>query len=182
MVGRILRSILFQVSWQTSPMKSIAQYVPSLLLVWILLGICGALILTGILARITLGLVRSNLVSRVRARYRPDQILLEDRGANFFGRQSAGVLQVRGNGSLVLTATDLHFFMLVPKSEICIPLSSIREMTITKHHLHKVTPFDLLKLVFSESDQIDSIAWYLSDPIMWKKRIEALQADGLSAG
>ena len=150
--------------------------------VWIVLAIFGSLVGIGLLTRLILGWIRSSLIARIHARYRPDQILLEEDWANFFGRESVGVLQVRGNGALVLTATDLHFFMLVPKTEICIPLSSIREMTITKQHLYKVTPFDLLKVVYIEKDRFDSIAWYLPQPAMWKQRIESLQAESDSRG
>jgi hypothetical protein len=149
-------------------------------MVWIALGILGALVLSGILVGAIVRQMRSSLASRVHALYRPDQILLEDDGANFFGKESVGVMQVRGNGALVLTANHLHFFMLAPHSEIRIPISSIREMKITKQHLYKVTPFDLLKVVFSENDRIDSVAWYLSDPILWKQRIEMLQSESLS--
>ncbi|MFM8175711.1 MAG: hypothetical protein ACKN81_19405, partial [Pirellulaceae bacterium] len=150
--------------------------------IWIVLAIFGSLVGIGLLTRLILGWIRSSLVARIHACYRPEQILLEEYRANYFGKESAGVFQVRGNGALVLTATDLHFFMLVPKTEICIPISSIREMTITKQHLYKVTPFDLLKVVYSENDQIDSIAWYLSQPAIWKQRIGTLQAECRSGG
>lgn len=149
---------------------------------WIVLGVFGALVGIGLLTKVILGWIRSSLVARIHACYRPEQILLEEYRANFFGKESAGVFQVRGNGALVLTATDLHFFMLVPKTEICIPISSIREMTITKQHLYKVTPFDLLKVVYTEKDRIDSIAWYLPQPATWKQRIETLQAECQSGG
>jgi hypothetical protein len=167
---------------QASAMQVMASQDPSFWVRWIVLGILGVLIFIGILARIVLGWVRSSLVARIHASYRPDQILLEEYRANFFGRESAGVFQVRGNGALVLTANHLHFFMLVPKTEICIAISSIRDMTVTKQHLYKVTPFDLLKVVYSENGQLDSIAWYLSQPAMWKQRIEMLQVESLSRG
>jgi len=167
---------------QSSALQATASQDSSFWVGWIVLWIFGALMLIGILARMFLGWIRSSLVARIHASYRPDQILLEEYRANFFGRESAGVFQVRGNGALVLTATDLHFFMLLPKTEICIPILSIREITITKQHLYKVTPFDLLKVVYSENGQLDSIAWYLSQPAMWKQRIEMLQAKSHSRG
>jgi len=167
---------------EASKLHSIAFQDPSNRVGWIVLGIFGALVGIGLLTKVILGWIRSSLVARIHALYPPDQILLEEYRANFFGKESAGVFQVRGNGGLVLSATDLHFFMLVPKMEICIPISSIREMTITKQHLYKVTPFDLLKVVYTEKDRLDSIAWYLPQPAMWKQRIETLQAERLAGG
>ncbi|MBK9051763.1 MAG: hypothetical protein IPL78_12865 [Chloroflexi bacterium] len=46
---------------------------------------------------------------------------MKDLKANSFGLESAGVWQARGNGGLVLTGKELHFFMLIPNKEVRVP-------------------------------------------------------------
>lgn len=118
------------------------------------------------------------LEARVAAHYQPQQILLQDLRANCFGRESTGRWQLRGNGALVLTGEQLHFFQFLPQSELCIPLDAISEVTFTKRHLGKATLYDLVKVHFSVDGQPDTIAWYLTDPLAWKTRIEALKTSG----
>jgi L-2-hydroxyglutarate oxidase LhgO len=48
-----------------------------------------------------------------------------DRTANFFGQESRGVTQIRGNGTLILTDSDLIFEMWVPNKQLRIPLRSV---------------------------------------------------------
>lgn len=59
---------------------------------------------------------------------------------------------------------------------ICVLLDTITELTITKSHLGKTTPYDLLKVHYCANGKMDSIAWYLTDPRAWKLRIEGLKA------
>ena len=137
--------------------------------------------LAGALSKGVLHFMKRPLEDRIAAHYPQPEILLQDLKANSFGRESAGVWQVRGNGGLVLTARHLHFFMFLPKSDLCIPLDAIAQLTIAKSHLGKATLYDLLKVHFSADGKTDSIAWYLTDPQAWKSRIESLQAgDGTS--
>jgi hypothetical protein len=105
------------------------------------------------------------LEARIAAHYRPDEILMHDLKANCFGRESTGRWQLRGNGGLVLTPKQLHFFQFLPQSELCIPLDTIKEVTFTKRHLGKTTLYDLLKVHFAVDGQPDSIAWYLTEPL-----------------
>lgn len=130
-----------------------------------------------VVRKLGLRLMKPMLEARIAAHHDPDEILLKDLGANSFGQDSQGVWQVRGNGGLVLTPECLHFFMFLPKRDLCVPLDTITEMTITKSHLGKATVFDLLKVRFSMDNKSDSIAWYLNDPTAWKNRIEQLKAE-----
>jgi hypothetical protein len=118
------------------------------------------------------------LQARIAAHYQPDEILIQDLKANCFGRESTGRWQLRGNGALVLTGKQLHFFQFLPQSQLCIPLDAITEVTFTKRHLGKATLYDLLKVHFAVDGQRDSIAWYLTEPLTWKARIEALKTGG----
>lgn len=74
------------------------------------------------------------------------------------------------------TTAIVYYFMFLPKSDLCVPLDTITQLAITKSHLGKATPCDLLKVRFSTKEKSDSIVWYLTDPRAWKNRIEELIA------
>lgn len=135
------------------------------------------LLLSIVIVKLVFRTLEGPLQERVAARYRPDEIVLQDLRANSFGRESTGRTSFRGNGALVLTARQLHFFMAVTKSEVVIALDTITELSLTHSHLGKHTSATLLKILFSTDGQPDSMAWYLPDPQAWKSRIEALMAD-----
>lgn len=122
--------------------------------------------------------LKKPLGEAVEKRYSAEQVLLRDDKANCFGRALDGVLQIRGNGVLVLAAEELFFVRALPKAEFGVPLASISKMEITKSHLGKAVPYDLLKVHFDADGQDDSVAWYLSEPAAWIERIEALKGDG----
>lgn len=124
--------------------------------------------------------IKSQSLKRVAKYYTSDQIIMVDYLANCFGLQSAGVWQVRGNGGLVLTKDCLHFLMLLPNKEFRIPIKNITRMTITKSHLGKATPFDLLKVTFLNEGKEDSIAWLIKRPNDWISAIEQIRKDPLT--
>jgi len=149
------------------------------LIIGLMLGVVLALLALPVLlvvSRLVLRMMVGPLEDRIAAHHGPDEILMKDLTANSFGRESAGVWQVRGNGALVLTAECLHFFMFLPRRELRVPLDAITELTFTRSHLGKATIFDLLKVRFNSEGKSDSIAWYLADPATWKRRIEELGA------
>jgi hypothetical protein len=122
--------------------------------------------------------MQAPLEARIAAHYRPDEILIQDLKANCFGHESTGRWQLRGNGALVLTPKQLHFFQFLPQSELRIPLNAITEVTCTKCQLGKATLYELFKVHFTVDGQPDSIAWYLTESLTWKTRIDTLKTDG----
>lgn len=130
-----------------------------------------------LLPKLVFYLMRRPLERRISAVYAMEQILLEDFQANSFGLESAGVVQLRGNGALVLTATHVHFFMFLPARDVRVPIDAITRVTFANTHLGKATIYDLLKVEFTAEDKQDSIAWYVTDPVPWKNRIEELRAE-----
>lgn len=92
-------------------------------------------------------------------------------GANSFGVQSAGALQLRGNGGLVLTANELHFFMLVPSRELRIPLADIREVKTVKSHLGKTVAQPLLHVRWAIGEGEEAVAWWVRDVEAWKAKL-----------
>jgi hypothetical protein len=138
-----------------------------------------ATLLLLLLPIIAIKLIRPRLETRIAENYAPQQILMTDFTANSFGQESKGVLQVRGNGVLVLTEEYLHFFRFVPGADLRVPITAITDLSFTKNHLGKATIYNLLKVRFSTNGETDSIAWYLKDPNTWKAKIEEIMRNRL---
>ena len=89
-------------------------------------------------------------------------------GSGRVGVESAGVLQVRGNGNLALTEEELLFAQWVPNRLLRIPRASIVEVTTAKAHLGKTVGRKLLKVVWTnERGDRDSIALWVGDLDGW---------------
>ncbi len=103
------------------------------------------------------------------------KILLKSRGANFFGQESKGVSQMRGNGNLFLYENELFFKQWVPKKNISIPIDKIHSVEVIKSHLLKTKAVPLLKVIFeNEKSQNDSIAWFVRKLDKWISTINSL--------
>ncbi len=97
-------------------------------------------------------------------RIAPEDALCIDRSASWFGRQSQGMAQIRGNGVLVLTRKALWFRRLAPDLEITIPLESIRKISTPRSFLGKSIFRPLLRVDFvTRQGQDDAAAWYVRD-------------------
>ena len=95
--------------------------------------------------------------------------------ANFFGQESLGVGQVRGNGVLVLTDTELYFELWYPTKIVRIPITSIQRIDTPISHLTKTRFKELLKVFFTnEKHQDDSAAWLITHLREWKDALEQL--------
>jgi hypothetical protein len=93
--------------------------------------------------------------------------------ANFFGIESHGVTQVRGNGILLITDIDLVFGMFQPKLDFLFPLNQIEKIELAESHLNKTVFQPLLKVFFkNEEGDLDSVAWWVANPTEWKKILE----------
>ncbi len=107
-------------------------------------------------------------INEIRQKFGVNRIRAEA-DANFFGLESGGKTQIRGNGRLLLTDNELVFGMFKPAKEIVIPLSSITAIDIVKWHLGKSIFQPLLKVYFdNENGTQDSGAWWLANPKEWK--------------
>lgn len=95
-----------------------------------------------------------------------------DRTASFFGQESRGATQMRGNGTLILTDTDLIFEMWVPNTEFRIPLQSIQAIENPTSFLGKSRFAPLLKVKYvDQQGQTDSMAWQVRDLTGWMSLI-----------
>jgi hypothetical protein len=101
--------------------------------------------------------------------------------ANFFGIESQGVMQIRGNGILLLTDTDLVFGMFRPTRDFLIPLAKIEKIELAESHLSKTVFQPLLKVYFTnDAGDADSVAWWLANPTEWKNVLEKYARVGAS--
>jgi hypothetical protein len=113
--------------------------------------------------------------ARAREQY-PDARRI-DRSAGFFGQQSRGVTQMRGNGTLILTDADLIFEMWIPNREFRIPLRSIQAIENPTSFLGKSRFTPLLKVVYiNDQGATDSMAWQVSDLSGWMRLINEARA------
>lgn len=110
--------------------------------------------------------------SRRARRYFQGLEVLREADANSLGVESAGKLQVRGNGNLALTADELLFAQWVPNRLLRIPRRSIAEVSTTRAHLGKSIGRELLRVAWTdERGEQDSIALWVKDLNGW---LEAL--------
>jgi hypothetical protein len=100
-----------------------------------------------------------------------------DRAASFFGQESRGVTQMRGNGTLILTDSDLVFEMWVPNREFRIPLRSIQAIENPNSFLGKSRFTPLLKVVYTNDQGVtDAMAWQVRDLGGWMRLINEARA------
>lgn len=103
------------------------------------------------------------------------EIVMDFYKANFFGLESWGWKQVRGNGVLVLTNNELFFGMFKPAKNLSIPLESILKIkTSDKSHLRKKTIMRLLKITFMNEGKEDIAAWLVNKLDDWEAAIRKL--------
>lgn len=111
------------------------------------------------------------------ARQRYPEARQIDRAASFFGQESRGVTQMRGNGTLILTDSDLIFEMWVPNREFRIPLRSIQAIENPTSFLGKSRFTPLLKVVYTnDQGATDSMAWQVRDLSGWMRLINEARA------
>lgn len=152
--------------------------IPAPVLITILVIVGVAVLAIGVLklVMIVAGRVEKRVdravTERLSSRHAPEEMLLSETMANFFGEQSRGPAQLRGNGGLVLTEDSLVFHMLVPDRTITIPLEDVREVSLVRSHLGKSVRRDLLHVRYAVPEGTDAIAWFVRDPETWRRTLE----------
>ena len=146
-----------------------------LILFRIILIIALGVFLFSTIRKFLFGSVEKKLYERVEKRFVGQRIIVMALKANFFGQKSKGGRQVRGNGALVLTETELWFSLAAPEREISIPLSQIKSVILKRSHLGKTVFRPLLYIEYSSGVDDDSIAWHVNQPEEWKAAIEEIK-------
>ena len=139
------------------------------------LGVTGLVLILGLVFVVIFGGVFVVLRQTARraeagARERYPQARQVDRAASFFGQQSRGVTQLRGNGTLILTDTELVFEQWVTNQVFRIPLRSIQAIENPTSFLGKSRFAPLLKVVYTnEQGATDAMAWQVPDLGGWMR-------------
>lgn len=116
----------------------------------------------------------ARVAQEVRLRLGPGRVALLDEGSNFFGLQSKGVRQIRGNGCLALSPDEILFVMWWPRRELRIARDRITGVERTKWHIGKTVGRNLLKVHFvNDAGAADSAAWYVSDLASWQAALSS---------
>lgn len=114
------------------------------------------------------------MAEKLRSRLGEDRIVAIDDSANFFGVESRGAAQWRGNGCLVVTLEEVVFLMWLPRRELHVPRARITSVERAKAHLGKTIGRDLLKLRFvDEAGHPDSAAWLVRDLPAWEEALSS---------
>jgi len=119
------------------------------------------------------------LEKRIAKVYPADSIVLKDLKALSFGIESKGVTQSRGNGALVLTANDLHWFQFTPEFDLHIPRASITKVDAVKWHLGKSIGKEVLFVAYTIDGKPDSIAWNVMDLQTWLSQLKQPRQDSV---
>ncbi len=119
--------------------------------------------------------IRIKRAKEVLNKFEGKKVLGISSNANFFGVESLGAAQLRGNGVLLLTSEEFFFEMWMPKKEFHISISSIINIEVVKSHLGKTKSRPLLKVVFQNvKGETDSAAWLVGNIPHWKDVSERL--------
>ncbi len=116
-------------------------------------------------------------IEKIIAKFQENEILKLSESANYFGLESKGVMQIRGNGVLILTKEKLYFEMWAkPKTNVEIPINSIQQIERGESHLGKRVFQNLLKVHFiNEKGNLDSVAWMVRDLEDWIQSLEKMK-------
>ncbi len=108
-------------------------------------------------------------VAEATATITAEGILRTAASANFFGQQSSGIAQIRGNGFLALTNSRIYFLSIYsPRREISITWDRVVGVEKPRSFLGKTKFRPLLKIVFrNENGERDAAAWLVSDTDGW---------------
>jgi hypothetical protein len=94
--------------------------------------------------------------------------LVLDGSANFFGTESDGPLQIRGNGSLAVYQDGIRFERWIPPRTIWIPRKAVHAIDSTRSHCDKTQFVRLLRIRYeNERGEADSVAWRVADVDRW---------------
>jgi hypothetical protein len=156
---------------------------------WAILVLCvaGGLLLFAlawlvavIAAKQAVEVLERRLKPAVEARFAGWELLKEAYEANFFGLESRGLAQLRGNGALVLARDELFFLQAVNRRELVIPLEDIITLSIVRSHLKKWVGRPLLRVDFRSGEGTDAVAWLVNDPTGWLEAVEAARPGRVS--
>jgi hypothetical protein len=145
-------------------------------------AVCLCVFIFNVVPRIVFRFLREGLTKRVAEHCRPEEIVLSDLTAMSFGQESRGKTQLRGNGALVLTQTELLFLQAVTHRDLVIPLERVTATSFVRSHLGKFTAYRLVKIAFDLGAGPDSIACIVRNPDDVRAKIDQQRASAQRPG
>ncbi len=138
-----------------------------------LYAVLGLVVIAGaVAAGIAIRRLCQRRIDDVAHALRGARILRQADSANFFGRQSLGLGQVRGNGVLALTPERLHFLLYLPRREFSVEVASITGIERTRWFLGKSKGRELLQVNFRDAAGApDAMAWLVPDLEEWEQAL-----------
>jgi len=122
--------------------------------------------------------IRKKMKAHIRERFDKNEIIGSTTSVNFFGEQSKGGKQIRGNGALVLTKDELFFIRAMPFKEYVIPIKSITGVSTPTSFNGRSSLSRLLCVQYKTDSGADAIAWSIKEPGKWKEAIEMVMVRG----
>ena len=144
----------------------------------VVVAVAGAVVFAFVLILVIRAIARSiekKRAKEVMARFVGQEVLGATSNALFFGQESRGMGQVRGNSVLVLTPEQLYCEMWSPRRRFEIPVGSITEISTPESHLGKTRFSKLLKVSYENaSGRDDSCAWLIRNLDTWQGALTKL--------
>lgn len=104
-----------------------------------------------------------------------------DDAALFFGLQSKGAVQLRGNGCLVLVDDELVFLQWVTDRVVRVRLADVLEVDTARGHLGKRIARDLLRVRWRADGAEETAAWFVHDLAAWLEPLRRTDAGAHAA-
>lgn len=92
--------------------------------------------------------------------------------ANYFGLESKGGKQLRGNGALVATPEELWFRRAGASEPLRVARHTITATSIVRSHAGKSVGRALVRVDFEGQEGPDAAAWYVPDAEAWAAELQ----------
>lgn len=110
----------------------------------------------------------------VRSTFTESEIIGVTTRANFFGLQSRGSRQLKGNGAIILTDENLFAIRAIPFKEIIIPTTNITAVSLQHSFNGKTILKKLLCIHYQDGGHEEALAYGVAHPEKWKLAIEKI--------
>ena len=146
----------------------------------IVFGVIALVLIAFAVTALVLRRMATSRLSEAKRALEGQQVLEMTQRANCFGRQSQSMAQLRGNGILALTATELSFFMLYPKRDHRVGLSTVERVETSMWFKGKSVGKELLVVEFGDGrGGQDAFGYWVPDAPTW---VEAVRSAATAAG
>ncbi len=135
--------------------------------------IAGAVVAAIVMAtRAAVGRVSAASAAAIDREFAGATVLRKAPMANYFGLESEGGKQVRGNGALVATPDELWFQRVGASEPLRVPRHTITATSVVRSHAGKSVGRALVRVDFEGREGPDAAAWYVPDAEAWAAELQ----------